>query len=980
MQASTPAYKTTIAGAAMTVEHTVTLTLPPSSGLSRLNLCPDPSFEGATTPWFAEGAPTPTISLSSAHAFSGTKSLLVTWQTGSTFFPSADFAFATTPGLPYTFSAYVWVPSGSPGVSLIVGGIGFSAGSTLNDQWQRLTITFTATSTEHNCGVTPSTTPTAGQSCYVDALLMEQTSTLGSYFDGNTANAFWTVDPNRSTSQLNVNPYQDVSLTVDSLTVDRQLTTDMPDGTRLITGYPSAAAQLTLSGLIDQTDASKTIAWLLNPANPDSPLYRSDALGSLVTIKAGVYTGGSATAETFTVFTGSVDDYTVDVQAGTVTLTCLDYRRLFTKSPPLPLGAFSYDQLSSSYGANETGQLFTSGWVLNLMCESLSRYTSPPPRNLCVYRSTGHGGFWPETRWPVAVQVSAVNNNASSVPGKFAAQVPYTSLAQFFNNPPVGISNGVLPGDMGTSGSPWFVEGWIHNESDPILVTPDPDTGETAYAFNFSLGGISVGGVIAHIQIQLNATSLGSSLVPSATVITFNPGFNQTVVSPPTLRVANDGQWHYFAVSFNYTSTTTFTATFYVDGASETVTSGTMPVAAPTHQAISTANIGHYVPTESVQVTNEGGTPPSNNSFTPSALVNLDLSLNNLTAVPDTTGQDAWSVIQQIAEAEGGIAGFDELGAFIFINRSTLASQGSQRTITPTYSLKTLHQEVGASFVRNHIQVPVNQLQIQPLSMVWGSPGIISIAAGGTYSTVGTLAAPVVALSTITQIMPSGSPTYVTGYRAAKKIDGGGGPVSNLTMTVTQIGPSTITITVVNPNGFTVYLVTPANGGFPAGSVGLPAFQVGGRLVTAVATGTDVTTGAASGVIADSQWPPAAEGGAVTNPRGELLLAAPSNPFIQDGVAAQTYADDLLIDLYQPRPLWRNVSIVADPSLQLGDMDTITDPVTTLVDGAALIVGVHLLLSVNDWSQSLDLRAVGMPGGWFLGVVGKSELGVTTYL
>jgi hypothetical protein len=44
-----------------------------------------------------------------------------------------------------------------------------------------------------------------------------------------------------------------------------------------------------------------------------------------------------------------VDDYTVNVQAGTVTLTCLDSRSEFTVTPPLPLGAFASDTAAATY-------------------------------------------------------------------------------------------------------------------------------------------------------------------------------------------------------------------------------------------------------------------------------------------------------------------------------------------------------------------------------------------------------------------------------------------------------------------------------------------------------------------------------------------------------------------------------------------------------------------------------------------------------
>lgn len=979
MQASTAAYKTVIAGASMTVDHQVTWTLPPTAGLSRANLATDPSFEGSTTPWLAGGGPLPALALSSTRAFSGTHSLQITWGTGLVGIPGAYYRLTTTPGLTYTASAYVWVPTGGIAVNF---GSGFvtSGPSTLNDQWQRLNLTFTATGTTELLALAPFGSPTSGQQVFLDAVLVEQGSTLGSYFDGNTANAFWTGDPNRSASQLNVNPYQDISLTVDSLTVDRQLTTDMPDGTRLITGYPAASAQLTLSGLVDQTDASKSIAWLMNPANSASPLYRSDALGSPLTIQAGVYTPGNATPELFTVFTGSVDDYTVDPQAGTVTLVCLDDRTQLAKFPAIPAGAFSDDLTASKIGTGSIGQMFTSGWVLNLLAESLGYYTSPPPRNQCAFRMTGHGGAWPELGWNATASVysPAFTDGSNNIldaadggftTGKFSTQVPNRVIAQYVASPITGLPDGTIAGTVGPTGNSWFFECWVQGRTSDTIVGPN------GVAVNFALSTHTAPTVV---DLGAAATSLGSALRPYVSVFS-SPSF--VTINPASLTIPNDGTWHYFAVAFQFTSTTAFSATWYVDGATQTNT-GTVGTAVASSDTIDQATFVAWTPSESVQVTNEPGTPPSNNGYTPSTRVAFDPSLNNLTVVPDVTGQDAWNVIQQIAQAEGAVAGFDELGVFRFTNRDTIGSQASQRTITPTYSLKTLQQELGNSFVRNHIQLPVNSQQVQPASTVWALSSRYGVTGGTTQTIIVSFPNPVVNMDAKASVMPSGGGVAgLSYYRAASHADGSGIEISNLTVTIAQLNSTTAVISIRNPNLGVVWLLSPVAGAYPPSSDGQPCLVIGGQFVAPVASANDATNPTTNtAVTADSQWPPAVDGGAITSPRGEQLLALSGNTFIQDQAAAQSFTDDLLLDLYQPRPLWRNVQIVADPSLQLADLVTVADPVTTLLNGTALIVGVHLSVTTSDWTQTLDLRATGMPGKWILGVVGSSEISVTTYV
>jgi hypothetical protein len=967
MQASTALYKTTIAGAATTVEHQVTWTLPPASGLSRINLCTDPSFSGSTTLWGAAGQP-PTLSLSTTHAFAGTRSLLVTWASTAGTDPNVFYEFATTPGLTYTTTGYVYVPTGSPAVHITAGST-TTGNTTLNDQWQRWVASFTATATTATIRIRPASAPAAGTQVYVDAVLIEQTAALGTYFDGDTDGAVWMGDPNRSTSQLSEGAYNDISLAVDSLTVDRQLTTDMPDGTRLVTGYPAASATITLSGLVDQTPgASKSVAWLLNPSNSASPLYRTDALQSPVTVKAGVYTTGSAIPETYTIFTGTVDDYTVDAANGAVTLTCLDARDKLKTAPPIPLGAFSSDTVAATYGDGDLGQMLTSGWVLNLICESIGRYTSPPPRNLCVYRQTNHGGAWPETGWAAAATV--LTANTATVPGKFAAEVPAETVVQYYDVPPVGSPNGTITGDIGTSGDPWFAECWIQPTTDAGIVTPND-------AVNITMGGSgSVSGNISQVTFGAQAPSLGAALQPYVFVVRAGgPVF--TTVTPATLTVPNDGQWHYLSIAAHFTSSAAFTCVFTVDAASETAAGAT--TTANASNPVTTVNIAHYCPAESIQITNEGGTPLPNNGFAPSALVSLDASLNTLTAVPDITGQDTWAVIQQIAEAENGIAGFDELGVFYFRNRATLRARTSARTVTATYSLKTLTQEVGNSTVANHVQVPVNNLAVQAFSQIWSASSVISIGPGQTFTTSVTTPNPVVNLATTTGIIPNGGITSTSGYRAARGA-GATGAVSNLLMTVTQTAPATVVVAVVNPNPFTVYLISPRNAGFPSTSVGQPALAVGGQLVVSTSTATDSTTSTSSVSIADVQFPAPVDGGAASSARGDRLLAVAANPWVQDYTSALSTAADLLIDLYKPRPLWRNVAIVADPTLQLGDRITVTDTDTSLVNDDAVIFGVHTNLSRTSWDQTLDLRAVSTPGGWVMGVSGRSEMGIATYM
>lgn len=160
----------------------VRATYPPQPAANLLSAA-DADFESGVGAWTAGGSVPPTLSSSSVRAYSGTKSLLVTWGTGGTF-PLAQVTLAgLTVSQVYTWSAYVWVPTGSPHVQLAVGGgVGLiGSATTVKDQWVRLSGTFTATATSHGMQVWPSTAPTAGNTVYVDAAMAVKGSELGDF-------------------------------------------------------------------------------------------------------------------------------------------------------------------------------------------------------------------------------------------------------------------------------------------------------------------------------------------------------------------------------------------------------------------------------------------------------------------------------------------------------------------------------------------------------------------------------------------------------------------------------------------------------------------------------------------------------------------------------------------------------------------------------------------------------------------------------
>jgi len=757
-------------------------------------------------------------------------------------------------------------------------------------------------------------------------------------------------------------------LFVESLTVDRQLTTDMPDGTRLISGYPAASATLTLTGLIDRTDATKTVAWLLNPAENDSPLYRTDILNHTVTIQAGLYLPGSTVPEQVTVFTGVVDDYTVDMQAGTVQVSCLDNRAALGIAPTLP--SFAGDV--SGDWAQKPG-LYAS-YALDQLARTGGFYSSPPPRTNCVYYASCHGSLWPEIGTvPIADPLTGYGSNIVSLidnsidvtgvysQGVWSPQVmgsyDPTTFASVAN-----VAKAVQPIPL-SAGSAFYAEGYAHR------------TAGIGTLFLMQAGGAQlVLGTTYEAVIILEI--LDDTPTTQTVTLDWKPDLtglhDQNMYTGTPAR--SDG-WHHYAFQWAFNSATSITYTIWVDGtvlstATVTLTTGTTAAGSQTMYKIGAAAYGAM---ENVQFALGAQTPASTLAFTPTAY--LDPSLNPLITIPDTTGQDSWALVQQIAQAEGGVAGFDELGVFRFFNRDTINSRSPARTVAATSSLKQIQQQLGMSLVRTHIRVPVNSLQVQPYSWVWGAPQPVTVPPGGVYSTVVTLPSSTVAVGQTCVVIPAGAPPTagISGYRAAKKADGTGGQISNLAMTVTPLTPTTVAVQVSNPNSYPAYLVSPTGSGYPPTSDGQPSFAVGGQPVTAATVPLDSTNATAGGAsYAESQWP--------NSIYGDRLLTTGSNMWVQNLVAAQGFSDDLMVDMYRPRPMWRNMRIVADPRIQLTDRLTVSDPYTSGITDDGLVVGVHLQVDANAFEQTVDLRAVATPGGWIMGQPGRSEMGVSTYV
>lgn len=144
-----------------------------------LNHLANGDFEAGVTNWASSG--TPVAVRSTARAQRGTASMLVTWGGIDNQSITCDAMIGMIVGQVYTFSAWVWVPAGQTAVRLTVADGNLGPPSTLFGQWERISITWTATATSHQVRIRHNTIPSAGHQVWMDAAQVEEGASPTTY-------------------------------------------------------------------------------------------------------------------------------------------------------------------------------------------------------------------------------------------------------------------------------------------------------------------------------------------------------------------------------------------------------------------------------------------------------------------------------------------------------------------------------------------------------------------------------------------------------------------------------------------------------------------------------------------------------------------------------------------------------------------------------------------------------------------------------
>ncbi|WP_338058851.1 LamG-like jellyroll fold domain-containing protein [Streptomyces amritsarensis] len=156
------------------------------------NLIRIPSFEtDPDTVWLPSSAGLTAWGQDATRAHSGSWSNLVEWVASGTGGGLQQTVHGLEIGKTYTLSGYVWVPTGDPSVRWrLVGGSAGTASATTN-AWERISLSFTATSGTHIVELTTSvTSPVLGDKVWLDDVQVEEGASATT-FDSAGAEVHW---------------------------------------------------------------------------------------------------------------------------------------------------------------------------------------------------------------------------------------------------------------------------------------------------------------------------------------------------------------------------------------------------------------------------------------------------------------------------------------------------------------------------------------------------------------------------------------------------------------------------------------------------------------------------------------------------------------------------------------------------------------------------------------------------------------------
>jgi hypothetical protein len=704
----------------------------------------------------------------------------------------------------------------------------------------------------------------------------------------------------------------DLSADVVNVRLSRELETDLPEQARLFAGSAAATATVILKHRDPTLDPDKHTAWYYSPLNTASPLYGVKRKGAPVILDVGFV--GDAGPEYVTELVGTVRSLVVNRGGRTATMVLADPSVTMRKQVQLPMIIADGETSGGNIIRPNLNCTFLADWI----ARKCGYYASPPARASARVVATHHGSGYPEIGgiqhhhgafgsklsysptpvFPTAAKfVQAVNTDGSS-----GQEITYVMSGGTLsvNNSGEVLWEGWRKFNTAAVDQPLFIAYNTGQATPFVSMFYQPSTGRLVTTFN--RGGADT-----------NHTS----------------GTSGPSVSPGT-------SWHYYAVQMGFTSTgvditirydTTTTGPFTIATGSFTGSAvlNTLGVARGKISAFSDGFMDGL--SEADQITAESTTSVWNNTFVPTADIRPSAAIDNRLVATPNVSEQGWQLLQMVAAAEFATTGFSETGQLFYWPRDRWTRSPyttSQSTLTPAANLQDLETTEAMDQVYNRVIIRVLVPVVEDSQTVWKLGSRWKIPANGTITKLVELNDPVANVDTsVVYGTTAGSSRYLAGTQ----LDGQGAQVSNLTITVTVLGPTTLRIQIDNPNAFVVYMAGDENASVTY--AGKPYLWIDAQAVTFSQEPGNNSRERAEAVDA----------GSIAAYNIEQVLQVPDSDFRQDSDDVQTIADDLVGDLADPKPAISGVPIKGDPRLQLADRHTIND---TGPEGLGFLADFHL--------------------------------------
>lgn len=616
-------------------------------------------------------------------------------------------------------------------------------------------------------------------------------------------------------------------------------------------------------------------------------------LGSSLTVAAG-YDG-----LTVPVFAGQVADLDASEAEGEVTLSARDATDQLNE--PVRLPAFGSSVSAYALGEIRRYPTNTEAVVVNILHANGIRQT-PAPRAGCEISVPCVGGWLADIGWVLPAGPGVSGSWLSA--GRFGS-VPFGPV--------------VLRAFTRTQCT--YVNGYTTIEA--FVLMPTAAGRQTALSLALTSGG--------SVRVEVEP---GRAYV-------YADGSGQSGLVAQVTGIGTG--WHHLAVEVKGNSY----VRVWLDGAVYGTSSNAWP-ANPGTGFVENLSWGNVrVQGVALHYTSQPGVGPASNiaSFVPQA--DVSRGALELVTVPEIDGDNAWDTLKAIAQAELGMVGFDENGRFFFRTRAELAARVNP---VATWGVD-LVDDIRAS-------ASVDAILTRITARVRSAPGIEQTLGGGSIEPVPALVADriievpagnsSVILSTSTpfipgrQVLPAhtifGPHQTSQGFILCR--DKGGTEVytgSAVRAWVTPLSSTSVRVTFSSFVSSTLYAVWPVAeswsetlvDGLVSGGPGL--WLHGTRFSDQARTEQTIDRANAAAV---ATW-------------GNRLNAFGDSVWWQDADTVDPFLAGVLADTAGPRATIADVTVPADPRLQLGDPVRLED-VTGRVPGiVARITSIRLRISLD---------------------------------